>query len=200
MSIYLDLLGRIAQAYQDAGNGFHTSEANRKIADALAGFEPPLDNFCKACAHMSGAWDDGEACTIRDSLRALDTQCLVLEAATASAARSDDVKIKRNRVDQISQLAQARVQQEADTMLVREVAKLIETVHGDARRLGAPSGEESGHQDRGARAHAPAPLPIDPAALQRSLERRAAPKEDALRRRQLGQIGGQASQNVEASR
>ncbi len=195
MSIYLDLLGRIARAYQDAGNGFHTSEANKKIADALAGFEAPLNSCSKAhgqTADMRPRHDTA----IRDDLRALNAQLLVLEAATASAARSDEVKIKRNRVDQLAQLAQARVQQEADGMLLREVGKLIELVHRDAGRPSAPDDHRTGSE--GTPAGAPAPLPIDPAALQRSLERRAAPKEDALRRRQLAQIGGQASRGIEA--
>jgi hypothetical protein len=134
MSIYDDVLKRIVQAWQDAGNGFHAGDAAKKITDAIAGFTPLLAAFNTALEAAKAA-GGGSVADARSALSVVEAQMLVLEADIASAARSDDAKIRRNRMDQLAQLAASKVQQTADGQLLENMRALVKRAGQDIEEI-----------------------------------------------------------------
>ena len=189
MSVYNELMNRILRAYRDAGNGFHSAEAQAKIDSATSAFGAPFDSLGDAIdkrrAGLSGTEAYKTAST--NALRILDADLDVLKAAVQSAARADNAKIARVIVDQSVAVRKAKVQQQADAEMVAQVGKLIQQAGSDAKVAGEIAPATGGTLDRLKSA--------DVEAMQASIAERAAPKEDAVAAEQLAEFGGQASED-----
>jgi len=139
--IYQELFARTREAYRSASNGFHPDRANKDIAIALDGFDPPLAEIGAAIARGQSGGLPGAGTTVRDGLRLIDFQFAALDAAIEAAARADRHKVVRAALlDQAHYAHAAKVQKAADLQLMEAVKKLIGIVREDAAAAAEPGG------------------------------------------------------------